>query len=48
MTEDLTMKVLFFFSCSPFSMSFKEQLLAENLFARGHEIIIIKLISLLP
>lgn len=35
-------------SCPPFSMSFKEQLLAGNLLARGHEIIIIKLISLFP
>lgn len=35
-------------SCPPFSVSFKELLLAENFLARGHEIIIIKLISLFP
>ena len=29
-------------------MSFKEQLLAEKLFAEGHEIVMIKLISLFP
>lgn len=44
MTKDHENVVLI--SCPLFSMSFKEQLLAENLLARGHEIIIIKLISL--
>lgn len=47
MTQGLTMKIVFFFSLSfPLSMSFKEQLLAENLLARGHKNITIKQISL--
>lgn len=47
MTQGLTMKIVGFSpSVCLFSMSFKEQLLAENLLARGHENITIKQISL--
>lgn len=46
MTQGLTMKIVFFSLSFAFSMSFKEQLLAENLLARGHKNITIKQISL--
>lgn len=47
MTQGLTMKIVGGFpSLCLFSVSFKEQLLAENVLARGHKNITIKQISL--
>lgn len=47
MTQGLTMKIVGGFpSLCLFSVSFKEQLLAENLLARGHKNITINQISL--
>lgn len=48
MNNFLTVKMQFYPSSGSFSMSFKKQLLAEHLFARGHEIMLINLIGLFP